>query len=498
MRIVARISGMARGLADRFGGDRTLQSEVRIHQAGRPRRGSPLMTGVIALSGLLGAATFALTVAATPTPPGMDGGPEPTRTIADLALLPGTDPNASALLSGQWDRAALGSDSAAHASLLSEPYNVTVEIESGDTLMSVLLSQGSDRREAHAAIQALSDVFDPRDLRPGQTLDMAILPARASDAAIIEYLRFRPDPLRDILVELSEDGFVAREETRSLSDHQVRAEGTISSSLYVAARDAGVPIPVLGDLINVFSFDVDFQREVQPGDRFAVMFTERLTSDGNVADFGDIQMAEMTVGGAIKRFYRFENDEGRVDYFDERGQSVRRALLRTPVEGARISSGFGQRRHPISGYTRMHRGTDFAAPSGTPIYAAGDGVVEAAGWNGGYGRYIRIRHNGRYSTAYAHLSRIDSRVSAGARVSQRQIIGYVGSSGRSTGPHLHYEVLVDGDQVNPLSIDLPTGETLEGAQLARFQRIRSEIDQEYASLEPRTQVAAQTDTDLDD
>ncbi|MBO6838055.1 MAG: M23 family metallopeptidase, partial [Alphaproteobacteria bacterium] len=186
---------------------------------------------------------------------------------------------------------------------------------------------------------------------------------------------------------------------------------------------------------------------------------------------------------------QFQDDDGRIDYYDAKGQSVRRALLRTPVEGARISSGFGKRKHPILGYTKMHKGLDFAAPSGTPIYAAGDGVVEAAGWNGGYGRYIRIRHNGTYSTAYAHLSRIDSRIKPGARVDQRQIIGYVGTSGRSTGPHLHYEVHVNGRQTNPLGVKLPTGKTLAGAELARFERVRAEIEQQYAAIEPRTQVA---------
>lgn len=475
-------------------------SSATFHKAG-PAAGSRLrlMAGGITLAGLIGAASFTVTVMATPTPPA-DSLDQAGNTglrhsgLDSVAMLPLSDvPLPDAPLSSGWDLAALGSDSLAHTGLLQDPYTVTIEIAPGDTLMSVLTDAGIARGTAYSAIEALSEVFDPRGLRPKQVLEVDIQPSLPTSPAKVSELRFRPDGLRDFVVASTEDGFVATEAVRELSEHIVRTDGSIDSSLYVAAQEAGVPVRVLGSLINIFSFDVDFQREIQPGDRFSLLFSEKRTDEGDTVDYGNIMIAEMTVGGELKRFYRFVDDAGQADYYDEKGQSARRALLRTPVEGARISSGFGRRTHPILGYTKMHKGLDFAAPSGTPIYAAGDGVVEAAGWNGGYGKYIRIRHNGTYQTAYAHLSRIDSRITPGARVQQRQIIGYVGTTGRSTGPHLHYEVLVDGTQTNPLGVKLPTGKTLAGAELARFERERAAIEQQYAAAEPRTQLAQVTE-----
>ena len=177
----------------------------------------------------------------------------------------------------------------------------------------------------------------------------------------------------------------------------------------------------------------------------------------------------MTLSGSVKPLYEFELRPGRSDYFDDRGRSAKRPLLRTPIDGARLSSGFGKRRHPILGYTKVHRGVDFAAPTGTPIYAAGDGIITFRGRKGAYGKYIRIRHAAGYSTAYAHMSRYKKGVTQGRRVKQGEVIGYVGSTGRSTGPHLHYEILVRGRQTNPLTIKMPSGITLKGQDLARFQ-----------------------------
>ena len=458
------------------------------HRAGNPvSKRRRLMTGLLTLSGLSLAAGLGITMMSEPSIP-------MNRAVATSesydALIPSASGTISSVkLSEQWELAALGSDSTAHDDLLTQPYTVNIEIASGNTLMSVLLDIGLDRATAYSLVQSLSEAFDPRHLRPGQTMDVSMVPTVEGSIGKVTALAFHPDGLRTINVTESEDGYTAVEDMRELSDHIVRADGEIDSSLYVAARHAGVPNAVLGSLINIFSFDIDFQREVQPGDRFSLMFQERRTDEGQTVDYGDIMMAEMTVAGTIKRFYRFEDDEGRSDYYDSKGQSVRRALLRTPVEGARISSGFGKRFHPILGYNKMHKGLDFAASTGTPIYAAGDGVVEMAGWNGGYGRYIRIRHNGTYKTSYAHLSRIDSRIKSGARVDQRQIIGYVGTSGRSTGPHLHYEVHVNNKQVNPQGVKLPTGKTLKGAELARFESLRDKLESQYAAVEPRTQVA---------
>ena len=188
------------------------------------------------------------------------------------------------------------------------------------------------------------------------------------------------------------------------------------------------------------------------------------------------------LSGKEFRLYRHETSDGEVDYFDAKGRSSRKALIMTPIDGARISSGFGRRKHPILGYTKMHRGTDFAAPSGTPVYAAGNGVVEKAGRNGGYGQYIRIRHNGTYKTAYAHLSGYARGITSGARVKQGEVIGYVGTTGRSTGPHLHYEVLLENKQINPKKLNLPSGRTLTGKELARFNAARGALENRYATL----------------
>jgi murein DD-endopeptidase MepM/ murein hydrolase activator NlpD len=190
----------------------------------------------------------------------------------------------------------------------------------------------------------------------------------------------------------------------------------------------------------------------------------------------------MVLSGKRMRLYRHRSTDGETDYFDAKGHSVRKALVVSPVDGARISSGFGRRRHPILGYTKMHRGTDFAAARGTPVYAAGRGVIETAGRNGAYGRYIRIRHNGTYKTAYAHLQGYVRGIKRGKRVRQGQVIGYVGSSGRSTGPHLHYEILRNGKQINPKRLNLPSGRILKGAELARFQTARAALETRLAAL----------------
>ena len=247
----------------------------------------------------------------------------------------------------------------------------------------------------------------------------------------------------------------------------------------MAAQDAGLPIPLIMELIRVYSWDVDFQREIQRGDQFEVLYDRYVDGEAprsaNAVKVGNILYASLTLSGKELRLFRHRMADGRVDYFDPKGASVRKALLRTPIDGARLSSRYGKRRHPVLGYTKMHRGVDFAAPRGTPIMAAGNGVVEVAGRNGAYGKYVRIRHNGRYKTAYGHLTRYGRGVRKGKRVTQGQIIGYVGSTGRSTGPHLHYEVLAGKHRVNPLSIKLPTGTKLKGKQLVAFKSAMQDV-----------------------
>jgi murein DD-endopeptidase MepM/ murein hydrolase activator NlpD len=307
-------------------------------------------------------------------------------------------------------------------------------------------------------------------------------------------LTFAESVERDIAVHRTETGYKAQAIARPLTRVTAHAAGHIDSSLYVAGVEAGLSQSTLADLIHIFSFDVDFQRDIRRGDQFALMFDEYRDEDGQMAKTGNISVAEMVLSGQKIRLYRYKAKDGFVDYYSASGQSVRKALLRTPIDGARISSGFGRRRHPILGYTRMHKGLDFAARRGTPIYAAGDGVVDFAGRNGGYGKYVRIRHTGTYKTAYAHMHRYGKGVRTGRRVRQGQIIGYVGSTGRSTGPHLHYEVHKNGRQVNPRSIKLPSGRKLKGRELTAFKMYRVELDRDYVALMQSQQVAERAPT----
>nr|WP_240969456.1 M23 family metallopeptidase [Sneathiella limimaris] len=269
-----------------------------------------------------------------------------------------------------------------------------------------------------------------------------------------------------------------------------RAGGTIDNSLFLSASQAGLPTSVIIDLIRIFSYDVDFQREIQPGDSFEVFFERFVDEDGRPLKEGEIQWASMTLSGTQISLYRYKtSDDGVTDYYTEKGHSVRKTLMRTPIDGARLTSSFGKRKHPILGYTKMHKGADFGAPRGTPIMAAGNGVVEVAGRNGGYGNYVRIRHTTEYKTAYAHMKGFAKKIRKGARVKQGQIIGYVGSTGRSTGPHLHYEVHKNGRQINPMSVKLPAGRKLKGKMLTAFENYTKDVDQEVASIPLSTQVA---------
>lgn len=359
-----------------------------------------------------------------------------------------------------------------------------VRVKRGDTFMKVLRSAGASRIDAASAIAAMRKVYDPRGLRPGQKLTVTLRRDAAGKSApqLMGYA-FDAGLERAVRVERgANDAFAASEIKKNLARRNRRAAGVIKSSLYSAGVKAGLPVTVLVDLIHLYSWDVDFQRDIQPQDGFDVMFETFHLPDGSVARSGEILFAELRLSGVRHRLYRFKAENRRAEYFDYKGRSAQKALMKTPIDGARLSSGYGRRRHPILGYTRMHRGIDFAAPRGTPVYAAGDGTIVRAGRNGAYGNYIRIRHNGRYSTAYAHLKGYARGLRKGRRVRQGQIIGYVGSTGRSTGAHLHYEILVGNRQVNPFRIKLPSGRHLSGGELKEFKAARDDIEQRLAGL----------------
>lgn len=384
-------------------------------------------------------------------------------------------------------------DSRLESDLLARSFAHRMTVQKKDTLMSMLTEAGVKRTEAHQAITALSKKFNPRDLRIGQDITLTILPE--ANGYALDSLELEIDFKKSVRVQKDGNGiFGAEIAQQQLDKSPVRLGGTIQSSLFLAGRRERVPPSTLAALTQIFSFDVDFQRDIQPGDSFDVMFETFQDESAKIVGTGNILVAEMVLSGKKIRLYRFKANDGIVDYFNEKGQSIRKALILTPIDGARISSGYGRRKHPILGYTKMHRGIDFAAARGTPIYAAGHGTVEFAGRNGGYGNYVRIRHNGTYKTAYAHMHRFGRGVRRGARVRQGQIIGYVGSTGRSTGPHLHYEIHKNGRQINPKRLNLPSGRQLQGAELAAFNNVRDQLEQRYAALPAKTQMAASEET----
>jgi len=380
-------------------------------------------------------------------------------------------------------------DEAAEAAGRAHTLTHTVYAESGDTLAGLLINAGVGREDAHAAIAAAKGLYNPRAIKPGQEVAVTFRLEGGEGEGTFQGFALAPDFSRRLQVARTESGFAAEEIRVPLVRDLVRAAGTIEKSLYVDATKADVPASVLAEVIRAFSWDVDFQRDVQPGDGFEVLYEGVYDGQGALVHYGRVAFARLTLSGQAKAIYRYTTGDGEADYFDAKGQSVRKALLRTPIDGARLSSGYGKRMHPILGYTLMHRGVDFAAPTGTPIYAAGDGTVAVAGLNGAYGKYVQIRHSQRYATAYAHLSRIGRGITAGKRVRQGEIIGYVGTTGRSTGPHLHYEVLVGGQQTNPINVKFPSGRTLAGTELKRFQEARAALDEKLAALAKGTAVA---------
>ena len=347
-----------------------------------------------------------------------------------------------------------------------------VVIRKGDTLSEALTRAGGTREEAEAAIVAFRKVHNPRRLRIGQTLSISFDQAEGSSGGLrLAILALDVAPNRDVVVTRGNDGiFLPSVVDRPLDRLLHRTVGAVDSSLYDAVLDAGMPLQVFMEMVHIFSYDIDFQRDIQPGNRFEVLYEAAYDMAGDFVENGPLLYARLEVGDRTIELFRYQPDEGPADYLDAGGESVRKALMRTPINGARLSSGFGMRKHPILGYNKKHLGLDFAAPKGTPVFAAGDGTITRIGYTGNYGEYIRIRHNGTYNTGYAHLSGYAKGMKRGKRVRQGQVIGYVGSTGMSTGPHLHYEVMRGEKRINPMTLKLPTGRKLTGAELAEFQQ----------------------------
>lgn len=371
-----------------------------------------------------------------------------------------------------------------------------MRVANGETLAGLLTRAGASSTDANAALSSIADVYNPRRLRPGQTISLYF--QRDGAQARLTGVAFRSEPGASVAANRTAAGaFEAREVQMPLTFEIARIAAPVETSLYSSALQLGATDREVAALADAFSYDVDFQRDVRPGDNFELVFERFYDDEGNTVRTGDLLFVSLESSRGSREFYQFmAPGDSRPDWYDADGKSARRFLMKTPINGARLSSGYGMRRHPILGYSRMHRGTDFAAPTGTPILAAGDGTIERAGPFSSFGNYVRIRHANGYETAYAHMSRFARGMRAGARVRQGQIIGYVGTTGRSTGPHLHYEVLRRGQQVNPMSLRVANGRNLTGRALELFMIERERINtlRQVRARENPSQEAVATPT----
>lgn len=356
-------------------------------------------------------------------------------------------------------------------------------LQRGQTFTDALLTAGFSPTQAQNLTNALAKQADVRKIRAGKTINLTYtetVPYQIGEAT----LTFRPEAGKVAHLRLKGDAATAKLELKPLTEEKAIAVGHINDSLYEDATRAGLPVGLVRPFVDLFSWDIDFTREIHPGDTFKVMFERTKDDQGNTVRTGKILAAELWADGKKRAAYLYNGE-----YLDEKGETKRKLLLRTPLEVFRISSGFGARRHPVLGFTRMHKGTDFAAPTGTPVKASGDGVVDYVGWHGGHGKFVRIKHNGTFTTAYGHLSRYAKSLRVGSRVKQGQIVAYVGSTGVSTGPHLHYEVIKRGTQVNPMSTDLPTSTPLYGIAKGKFKAMVADIQTAWNRAFDKVRVA---------
>jgi murein DD-endopeptidase MepM/ murein hydrolase activator NlpD len=366
-------------------------------------------------------------------------------------------------------------------------------VKKGDSVASVLRDQGATADEAKAIAATLGARGRDGGLKEGEKLRILMAPASAAPGARLQPYRVivANDTTVEAVAALSDLGKYVAVDVQSMNTVTDTADNSSNAdddedddgsgvrlyqSIYETALRNKVPTPVIDDMIRIYSYDVDFQRKVQPGDSFDVFYAGE--DEGTAStEKNEVLYAALTIGGETKKYYRFQTpDDGMVDYYDESGKSAKKFLVRKPVNNAIMRSGFGGRRHPILGYVKMHTGVDWATAYGTPIFASGNGVIEKAGLEGGYGKYIRIKHNNGYETAYGHMSAFAKGMEIGKRVRQGQVIGFVGSTGMSTGPHVHYEILVNGRFVDPMRIKLPRGRSLEGPMMTGFEKERDRLD----------------------
>ena len=354
---------------------------------------------------------------------------------------------------------------------------VAMKVLPGETLKQSLLRLGLAPVEAEQAVRVMSETFDTVNIKAGLAFQAAVArPLDHRGPVRLIGLSMRTGPATAISLSRTFDGALRVHETEEkIKDETTVAQGRMADSLYTSAVAAGATPELTAQVVKLFSHKLDFSRDIHPDDRFRLVFDRKVSESGRTVEGGDLLYAEIGAKGQTTRFYRFKAAGAtEAQYFDGDGKNIRGFLLRTPLDGAHITSGFGLRLHPILGFTKMHTGIDFGAPSGTPVFAAGDGVVKEARWAGGYGRWLEIQHNSQWATGYGHLS--GWAVREGERVHQGQVVAYVGSTGRSTGPHLHYEVILGGQKINPTGAKVPQGAILGGRELVAFKAEKSKID----------------------
>ena len=353
------------------------------------------------------------------------------------------------------------------------------KIKSGETFDKILENYFIEKKEIIKIKNSLKKKVNLNKLNTNQIIEFRLDKTNNK----IEEFTYQISNIQKIYLKrnIEDDKFNEKILSIKLDKKVVYKENIILQSLYKAATDQNIPANTIIEFAGIYGFQVDFQRDIRKQDKFQIMYEIFLNEKNEVIDSGKILYANLKLSGQDNSLYYFDK-EGSEGHYDKNGQSVKKALMKTPINGARLSSPFGMRKHPIDGYNKMHRGTDFAAPSGTPIMASGSGTVTRARWCGGGGNCVKIKHNSTYETIYAHMKAFAKGIKEGRKVKQGQIIGYVGSTGLSTGPHLHYEVIVNGKKVNSQKLKLPSGKTLRGKEREKFEIDRIKIDLKLAAL----------------
>ena len=351
----------------------------------------------------------------------------------------------------------------------------TYNSKSGDTYQSIISKLNTTKEEKEKILKTILKEKSLNILKINQKLTFKF--DNISKNKVKEFI-IQTDKKNEIkFTKLSDkDNFFSQKIKKDFIKSLVYKETIIKDSLYNSAIKLNIKPNIIIEFARLYGFQVDFQRDIWKDDSFQIIYEEFLDKNGNTVDTGQIIFANLNLQDTDLQLYKYEYEKNKIDYFDENGKSIKKTLMKTPINGARLSSSYGKRKHPILGYTKMHTGTDFAAPTGTPIMASGDGKVTKAGWCGGGGNCVKIKHNSVYQTVYAHMSKFGRGIKKGVRVKQGQIIGYVGSTGMSTGPHLHYEVIENGRKVNSQKLKLPSGKILKGVERKKFEVSKIKID----------------------